>query len=58
MFYYKEYTNPVSGNPDKNLIKVLADGNHVSFAFGTGPLFDEYEAWVADGNVATEWQAN
>ena len=57
MFYYKEYQNPVTGEFERNIIKVLPSGSFISFAADNGPLVDEYNAWVAEGNVATEWGA-
>jgi len=55
MFYFKNLVNPVSGKTEKHFVKVLSDGSFIAFGPYPGQLMDDYEAWVKDGNTATEW---
>ena len=55
MFYYLDVES--FGQVQRHILQPLADGGVMSF-----PLTDDnpnkpaYDAWVAEGNTATEWQ--
>jgi hypothetical protein len=55
MFYYLDIDG--SNGTQRHIFQPLADGGVMSF-----PLTDDnpnkvaYDAWVAEGNTATEWQ--
>ncbi len=55
MFYYLDIEN-INGDIQRHILQPLADGGVMSF-----PLTDDnpnkpaYDAWVAEGNTATEW---
>ena len=57
MFYYLDLTkNPITDKVQRHILQQLPDGGIRSF-----PLTDDnpnkvaYDAWVAEGNTATEW---
>jgi len=55
MFYYFDIQT-INGDTQRHIMQPLADGGVRSF-----PLTDDnpnkaaYDAWVAEGNTATEW---
>ena len=55
MFYFLDVTSP-NGNTQRHIMQPLDDGGVRSF-----PLTDDnpntaaYLAWVAEGNIAEEW---
>lgn len=54
MFFYRNFPNPVTGESEQQFVKRTDDGVLISF-FADGPLFEQYQAWVAEGNTADEW---
>jgi hypothetical protein len=56
MFYYLDIEN-INGDIQRHILQPLSDGGVLSF-----PLTDDnpnkaaYDAWVAEGNTAEEWQ--
>ena len=56
MFYYLDIES--FGQVQRHILQSLADGAVISF-----PLTDDnpnkpaYDAWVAQGNTATEWES-
>jgi hypothetical protein len=56
MMYYYFDIQTSSGETRRNILQRLADGGVMSF-----PLIDDnpnkaaYDAWVAEGNTAEEW---
>ena len=58
MFYFLDVTSP-DGNTQRHIMQPLEDGGVRSF-----PLTDDnpntaaYLAWVAEGNIAEEWNPN
>ena len=58
MFYFLDATSP-NGNTQRHIMQPLDDGGVRSF-----PLTDDnpntaaYLAWVAEGNIAEEWNPN
>lgn len=53
MFFYRLMKNPVTGETEKQFVKQTGNGEIIAFA--GGPLFEQYEAWVAEGNEAEQW---
>jgi hypothetical protein len=55
MFYYLDIEN-INGDIQRHILHPLTDGDVMSF-----PLTDDnpnkaaYDAWVAEGNTAEEW---
>lgn len=56
MFYYLDSEN-INGEIQRHILQPLANGGVMSF-----PLTDDnpnkaaYDAWVAEGNTAEEWE--
>ena len=57
MFYFIDITEPMTQTVQRHIIQPLDDGGVCSF-----PLTDDnpnkpaYDAWVTEGNTATEWK--
>lgn len=55
MFYHRFVFNPVTEEQEKHFVKKFNNGDFVFFAEHKGPLFDQLQEWIANGNETTEW---
>ena len=56
MFYYLDIEN-TNGEIQRHIFQPLADGGVMSFPLtDDNPNKPSYDAWVAEGNTATEWK--
>lgn len=55
MFYHRFVINPVTEEQEKHFVKKFNNGDFVFFVEHKGPLFDQLQEWIANGNETTEW---
>ena len=59
MFYFWDITNPMTDDTQRHIMQPLDDGGVRSFPLtDDNPNTEAYLSWVAEGNIAEEWNPN